>query len=218
IPLAYSDSTISSTSVSRRCRFFTICGSNVLSRSRGTSIRTSPAASESTVFGRVPLRTFVDSRSGSAWFFSWPRCSVISSLRAVSSTFLVNSFSRPSGPVNASPRAFASATIAAAAACSGDSSCAGFRSRLRGLTRSDVITHSAHPAGPQPGVSGRKHRSWNSPYRNGELEYLDGRRAYLEGRFGGTRVLETGTRVIGDGTRVIGRASRVIGRASRVIG
>jgi hypothetical protein len=26
-------------------------------------------------------------------------------------------------------------------------------SRLRGLTASNVITHSAHPAGPQPGVS-----------------------------------------------------------------
>jgi hypothetical protein len=47
------------------------------------------------------------------------------------------------------PRAFASATIAAAAACSGDSSRAGFDSLLRGLTRSDVITHSAHPAGPR---------------------------------------------------------------------
>ena len=97
-PFAYNDRTISSTSVSRRCRFFTIRGSNVLFRSRGTLIPTSPAASEITVFGRVPLRTFVDSRSGAAWFFSCPRCSVISSLRAVSSTFLVNSFSRPSGP------------------------------------------------------------------------------------------------------------------------
>jgi hypothetical protein len=34
---------------------------------------------------------------------------------------------------------------------------------LRGLTASNVITHSAHPAGPQPGVSGRKHRSQDSP-------------------------------------------------------
>ena len=124
-PFAYSDSTISSTSVSRRCRFFTICGSNVPSRSRGTSISTSPAASEITVFDREPLRTFVDSRPGSAWFFSCPRCSVISSFSAVSSTFLVNSFNSPSGPVSSSPRAFASATIAAAAACSGDSCRAG---------------------------------------------------------------------------------------------
>ena len=39
-PLAYSDSTISSTPLSRRCRFFTICGTNVPARSRGTSIST----------------------------------------------------------------------------------------------------------------------------------------------------------------------------------
>jgi hypothetical protein len=39
----------------------------------------------------------------------------------VSKTFLVNSFNRPFGPVSSSPRARASATIAAAAACSGDS-------------------------------------------------------------------------------------------------
>jgi hypothetical protein len=40
------------------------------------------------------------------------------------------------------------ATIAAAAACSGDS-CRPGLSLLRELTRSDVITHSTHPAGPQ---------------------------------------------------------------------
>jgi hypothetical protein len=34
------------------------------------------------------------------------------------------------------------------------------------LTGSDVITHSAHPTGPQPGVSGRKHRSLRSPQPN----------------------------------------------------
>jgi hypothetical protein len=56
------------------------------------------------------------------------------------------------------PPALASATIAAAAACSGDSSRADFPSLLRRLTRSDVITHGAHPARPQPGVSGQKHR------------------------------------------------------------
>src|SRR4051794_10253547 len=66
---AYRDSTISSTSVSRRWRFFTICGSNVLTRSRGTSIVASPATSEITVFDREPLRTFVDSRPGSVWCF-----------------------------------------------------------------------------------------------------------------------------------------------------
>ena len=59
-PLAYSDRTISSTPVSRRCRFLTICGSKVPSRSRGTSISTWPVLSVSTVFGRVPLRTLPD--------------------------------------------------------------------------------------------------------------------------------------------------------------
>jgi hypothetical protein len=49
------------TLVSRRCRFLTICGSNVPSRSRGISMSTSPTASEMPVFDRVPLRTFVDS-------------------------------------------------------------------------------------------------------------------------------------------------------------
>jgi len=94
------------------------------------------------------LRTFVESRPGSAPFFSYPRCSVISSESAVSNTFLVNTFNRPFGPVNANPRALASATIAAAAACSGDSSRAAFDSFFRDPTRSDVITHGAHPAGP----------------------------------------------------------------------
>ena len=41
-PFALSDNTISSTPVSRRCRFFTICGSNVAPVSRGTSISTGP--------------------------------------------------------------------------------------------------------------------------------------------------------------------------------
>ena len=48
-PFAYNDSTTASTSVSRRCRFVTITGSNVPSRSRGTSISTWPALSVSTV-------------------------------------------------------------------------------------------------------------------------------------------------------------------------
>jgi hypothetical protein len=34
---------------------------------------------------------------------------------------------------------------------------------VRELTASDVITHSAHPAGPQPRVSGRKHPSLHNP-------------------------------------------------------
>jgi hypothetical protein len=46
--------------------------------------------------------------------------------------------------------------IAAAAACSGDGCRPASLSRLRGLTASDVITHSADTAGPQPGMSGRK--------------------------------------------------------------
>src|SRR5215203_1439682 len=163
MPFEYNDSTTSSTEFKRRCRFLTICGSNELSRSRGTLISTSPAASDSTVFGRVPLRTFVEPRPESARFFSCPRCSVISSFSAVSSTLLVNNFSSPSGPVNASPRSFASATIAAAAACSGDSCRPVLVSPLCGLTASNVITHSAHPAGSQSGVSGRKHRSRDSP-------------------------------------------------------
>ena len=75
----------------------------------------------------------------------------------------MNSFNKPFGPVSSNPRAFASATIAAAAACSGDSCRPSSSVFFRGLTTFDVITHSAHPVGPQPGVSGRKHRSWHSP-------------------------------------------------------
>jgi hypothetical protein len=56
-PFAFSDNTISSTPVSRRCRYFTICGSNVDPVSRGTSISTGPI-SVSTVLVRVPLREF----------------------------------------------------------------------------------------------------------------------------------------------------------------
>jgi hypothetical protein len=46
---------------------------------------------------RDPLRMFVDSRPGSARRFGCPRYSVSSSLSAVSSTFLVNSFNSPFG-------------------------------------------------------------------------------------------------------------------------
>src|SRR5262249_38218535 len=90
--------------------------------------------------------------------FSYPRCSAISSVSAVSSTFLVNSLSSPPGPVSSRPRCRASATIAAAAARSGDSRRSSLLPLLCAFTASDVITHSAHPAGPQPGVPGRKHR------------------------------------------------------------
>ena len=69
-PLAYNDKTISSTPVNRRCRFLTITGSKVPSRSRGTSIATCPVASVNTVLGRVPLRTLQVSRSAGARFFA----------------------------------------------------------------------------------------------------------------------------------------------------
>ena len=42
------------------------------------------------------------------------------------------------------------------AACSGDSCRPSPPVFFRGLTTFDVITHGAHLAGPQPGVSGRK--------------------------------------------------------------
>lgn len=54
-PLAVSEITISSTPDSRRCRFFTSCGSNDPSRSRGTSMSTGPT-SVNTFFALVPLR------------------------------------------------------------------------------------------------------------------------------------------------------------------
>jgi hypothetical protein len=57
VRLALSDNTISSTPVSRRCRFFTICRQNVAPVSRGTSISTGPI-SVGTVFVRVSLREF----------------------------------------------------------------------------------------------------------------------------------------------------------------
>jgi hypothetical protein len=56
------------------------------------------------------------------------------------------------------------ATIAAAATCSGDNCGPTFLIFVYELTASDVITHSAHPTGPQPGVSGRKHRWLHSPW------------------------------------------------------
>ena len=56
-PLADSDRTSSSPPSSRRWRLCTITGSNVLSRSRGTSIVTGPICVR-TVLGRVPLREF----------------------------------------------------------------------------------------------------------------------------------------------------------------
>jgi hypothetical protein len=53
--LADKEITMSSTPVSRRWRFLTICGSKVPSRSRGTASSTGPT-SVSTVLPRIPLR------------------------------------------------------------------------------------------------------------------------------------------------------------------
>ncbi len=63
-PLANRLIATASTSDRRRCRFLTITGSKVPARSRGTGIVTSPAASVSTVFGRVPLRMVACSAVG----------------------------------------------------------------------------------------------------------------------------------------------------------
>ncbi|MEV6844252.1 hypothetical protein [Actinoplanes sp. NPDC051411] len=68
------------------------------------------------------------------------------------------------------PRALASATIAAAAACSGDSCRPSPSVFFRGLTTFDVITHSAHPAslsdrrvGPKTPLPAQS-RKWRLPY------------------------------------------------------
>ena len=116
-PLANRLIATASTSERRRCRFLTITGSNVPARSRGTAIVTSPAASVSTVLGRVPLRMLPFSAVGT-WCFSWPRCSVSSSSSAVSRTVAVIDLSSPSGPVRSSPRARAALTSSRTAACS----------------------------------------------------------------------------------------------------
>ena len=60
-PFAASEITSSSTPASRRCRLATIFGSNEPSRSRGTSICTSPTSVNS-VFERLPLRELPLSR------------------------------------------------------------------------------------------------------------------------------------------------------------
>ncbi|CFS38273.1 Uncharacterised protein [Mycobacterium tuberculosis] len=57
-PLAYSDNTTRSTSVTRRLRLPTITGSKVPLRSRGTAISTCPHASVITFLLRDPLREF----------------------------------------------------------------------------------------------------------------------------------------------------------------
>ena len=151
-PRADSERTTSSTSPSRRCRFLTITGSNVPSRSRGTSISTGPVAAVSTVFERDPLRMLAEPRPTSARFFSCPRCSVISSLNAVSSTFLVNCLSSPSGPVSDKPRSLASFKNSRAASASAEGLF------VLALTSPSVESISVPLPLDTPSESGRKHR------------------------------------------------------------
>lgn len=76
---------------------------------------TSPAASVSTVFERVPLRMLPAPPAG-AWCFACPRWSVSSSSSALSSTVAVIDFNNPSGPVMSSPRPRAARTSSCTAA------------------------------------------------------------------------------------------------------
>ena len=66
-PFAVSEMTIESTPFSRRCRFLTVAGSKLLSRSRGTSMSTGPT-SVITVFDRVPLRELPPLRPAESCF------------------------------------------------------------------------------------------------------------------------------------------------------
>ena len=93
-------------------------GSNEPSRSRGTSILTGPTESVTTVLAVVPLRAFPALPSFVLSCLARPRCSVISSSRAVSSTVLVNCLSNPSGPVRSRPFSLAMRTNTSAASCS----------------------------------------------------------------------------------------------------
>ena len=81
-------------------------------------------------------------------FFSWPRCSVISSFSAVSSTFLVNSFNNPSGPVSARPRCRPRPPSPPRRPAPATAAARRHRSSCVDSQVPDVITHSAHPAGP----------------------------------------------------------------------
>ena len=119
----------------------------------------SPVASVSTVLGRVPFRMLVESRSSRARCFSWPRCSVISSFNAVSSTLLVNCFSSPSGPGQGQ------------ALLPGRPHQLLRRSLLRRGLRLVLLRHNIqcrhHGTFLADHVSGlgRKHRFWDSPRR-----------------------------------------------------
>jgi hypothetical protein len=109
-----------STSDRRRCRLPTMTGSNVPSRSLGTSISTAPAASVSTVLDRLPLRELPRLRPCTA-FLSYPRCSLISSSSAVSITSFVSDFNSPPGPVRSTPasRAWRTSSRASSSPSSG---------------------------------------------------------------------------------------------------
>lgn len=52
---------------------------------------------------RFDQQATLEEFDGSAWCFSWPRCSVNSAFNAASKTVLVSCLSSPSGPVSASP-------------------------------------------------------------------------------------------------------------------
>src|SRR5205085_1107819 len=70
----------------------------------------------STVLVRVPLRELAPSRPTGSWR-SYPRCSLISASRAVSSTVLVNPVNNPPGPTSSTPSARACSTSCAANCC-----------------------------------------------------------------------------------------------------
>jgi len=107
----------------------------------------------STVLGLVPLRTLAESRALGARFFSCPRCSVISSFSAVSSTDLVNCLSSPSGPVRDNPCSLAKRTSSRAAISSAEGS--GFFFAV--ISFSVVIITAPSPL-TLVSALGRKHR------------------------------------------------------------
>jgi len=155
-PLAYSDKTISSTPLSRRCRFLTICGSNEPSRSRGTSMLTWPLASVSTVLARVPFRTFP---AAGCPCFSCPRCSVSSWFSAVSSTVLVSCLSSPSGPVRDRPCSRACRT----SSCAATSSAVGSGLFFFVTSSSVAFITAPLPLNTTLSDQGRKHRYQDRP-------------------------------------------------------
>lgn len=79
-----------------------------------------PLAPLSTDSGPVPFRTLVDSRPGGTRFFACPRCTVVPSFSAVSSTLLVTCLPVPSGPVRDRPCSLARRTSSLAATSSAE--------------------------------------------------------------------------------------------------